>query len=143
MRLLKRDNTSVSQTSPDKGQLGNAIESTASVLLQIEMLDMIKPIKIRKDNFISPDAQLSGCLEGQGNVVIEERLDGDIRSTHQVRVESGGQVIGDIHAQHIVINGKVEGRLYADAIKLLSEGHILGYIFTDSIIIDKGGVFIG
>lgn len=75
--------------------------------------------------------------------MIEGRLDGNINSTHQVRIESGGYVAGDIHAQHIMVNGRVDGRLDAEAITLQSEGHIEGDLVTDALIIEKGGVFIG
>ncbi|SUJ35674.1 bactofilin family protein [Serratia marcescens] len=147
MRLLKRGNNIVNVSAQTKASVDKVTNTPADLttlpLLPPDAQEGIKPIRARKDTFISPEANLSGNLEGQGNIVIEGRLDGNVSSSHQVRVESGGLVVGDIHAQHIVVNGKVEGRFYADAITLQSEGHIRGDIFTDALIIEKGGVFIG
>lgn len=147
MRLLKRGCKAVVERAEERTPVENAINTptrpAVSPSVQVEGAEMIKPIRTRKDTFISPEAQLAGNLEGQGNIVIEGQLNGNIRSLHQVRIESGGLVVGDIHAEHIVINGRGEGRFYANAITLQSEGHIQGDIFTDVLIIEKGGVFIG
>ncbi|MCW2457042.1 UNVERIFIED_ORG: cytoskeletal protein CcmA (bactofilin family) [Rahnella aquatilis] len=147
MRLLKRESktidTPVQGETSVKQMTDTPAESALPSSILPEGLEMIKPVRTRKDTFISPEAHLSGNLEGQGNIVIEGRLEGNIRSSHQVRVESGGQVVGDIHAQHIVINGRVEGRFFAGAITLQPEGHVQGDIITDVLIIEKGGVFIG
>ena len=147
MRLLKRENKSENKTNLDT--TGSAEKNARSqghgglASLPLEGADKMKSTVTRKDTFISSEATLSGNLNGQGNIVIEGRLDGNISSTHQVRIESGGYVAGDIHAQHIMVNGRVDGRLYAEAITLQSEGHIEGDLVTDALIIDKGGVFIG
>lgn len=147
MRLLKRENKAMSEPVRDnisgEDVSDNSANPTASLLLPPEGADAIKPIRTRKDTFISPEAHLSGNLEGQGNIVIEGRLEGNIRSSHQVRIESGGRMEGDIYAQHIVVNGYAQGDLHAEAVTLQSEGRIEGAIFTDELVIEKGGVFIG
>lgn len=147
MRLLRRENKPEDNTNPDtegswkKNALSQGHGTPA--LLPPEGHEKMKSTVTRKDTFISSEATLTGDLNGQGNIVIEGRLDGNISSTHQVRIESGGYVAGDIHAQHIVVNGRVEGRLCAEAVTLQSEGHIDGDLVTDVLIIEKGGVFIG
>ena len=147
MRLLKRENKSENKPLPDT--TGSAEKNALSqghgglTSLPLEGADKMKSAVTRKDTFISSEATLSGNLNGQGNIVLEGRLDGNISSTHQVRIESGGYVAGDIHAQHIMVNGRVYGRLYAEEITLQSEGHIEGDLVTDALIIEKGGVFIG
>lgn len=150
MRFLKRENKTEraeSGDSPDTTPRQNTASQSdsldASTLLQPDGPEKMKPIITRKDTFISSETTLVGNLSGHGNMVIEGHLDGNIHSTHQVRIEPEGQVKGDIHAHHIVVNGRVEGRLYADAITLQPEGHIEGDLVTDALIIEKGGVFIG
>lgn len=98
---------------------------------------------VRKDVFIANGSHLSGQLEAEGNIVTEGSIEGNLRATHQVRVDSGGVVKGDIHAAHIIINGLVTGRCYAGAITLLEQGRIEGDVFTDELAIERGGVFIG
>lgn len=98
---------------------------------------------IRKDVFIAQGAHLSGQIEAEGNIVTEGSVDGNITATHQVRVDTGGVVKGDIRAAHIIINGLVTGRCYADAVTLLEQGRIEGDVFTDELSVERGGVFIG
>ncbi|EMW2203310.1 polymer-forming cytoskeletal protein [Enterobacter hormaechei] len=98
---------------------------------------------IRKDVFIAHGSHLSGQLEAEGNIVAEGSVEGNITSTHQVRVDTGGVVKGDIRAAHIIINGRVTGRCYADAVTLLEQGRMEGDVFTDELAIERGGVFVG
>lgn len=98
---------------------------------------------IRKDVFIAHGSHLSGLLEAEGNIVAEGSVEGNITSTHQVRVDTGGVVKGDIRAAHIIINGLVTGRCYADAVTLLEQGRMEGDVFTDELAIERGGVFVG
>ncbi len=147
MRLLKRENKAMSESVRDnisgEDVSERSVGPAASALLLPEETDTMKPIRTRKDTFISAEAHLSGDLEGQGNIVIEGQLKGNIRSLHQVRIESGGVTMGDIYAQHIVVNGYVLGDLHAEAVTLQSEGRIEGAIFADELVIEKGGCFTG
>lgn len=98
---------------------------------------------IRKDVFIAQGSHLCGVIEAEGNIVTEGSVEGNITATHQVRVDTGGVVTGDIRAAHIIINGLVTGRCYADAVTLLGQGRIEGDVFTDELSVERGGVFIG
>lgn len=98
---------------------------------------------IRKDVFIAPGAHFSGVLKADGNIVTEGCVEGNIIATHQVRVDNGGVVKGDIRAAHIIINGLVTGRCYAGEVTLLAQGRIEGDVFTDELSVERGGVFIG
>ncbi|MGK0600373.1 bactofilin family protein [Yokenella regensburgei] len=98
---------------------------------------------VRRDVFIAHGSHISGLLEAEGNTVIEGSVEGNVTSVHQIRVETGGTVKGDLHAAHIVINGLVTGRCYAAVVTLLDQGHIEGDIFTDELEIERGGIFIG
>ncbi|ELN2578886.1 polymer-forming cytoskeletal protein [Enterobacter kobei] len=98
---------------------------------------------VRKDVFIANGANLSGIIETEGSIVSEGVIEGNIRSAHEVRINNGGIVKGDIHATHVIINGLVTGRCYASAVSLLEKGRIEGNIYTNELSIEKGGVFIG
>ena len=98
---------------------------------------------VRKDVFIANGANLTGIIETEGSIVSEGVIEGNIRSAHEVRINNGGVVKGDIHATHVIINGLVTGRCYASAVSLLEKGRIEGNIYTNELSIEKGGVFIG
>lgn len=145
MRLLKREKDTADMRVGDNvpGGDASAPDHPASMTLCDDGGDALKMVRVRKDTFISAEVHLTGNIEGQSNVVIEGTLDGNIKSLHQVRIESGGKVSGDIHARHIVINGHAEGNFHAEAVTLQSEGRIEGTVFADELVIEKGGVFIG
>lgn len=147
MNLLKRK--SKTEKKSESNVMGNGMQYTLSennehsAFSPVDYPEGIKLMTTHKDTFISSEAILTGNLNGHGNIVIEGTLEGNISSTHQVRIEQTGQVSGDIHAQHIMVNGRVVGRLFAEAITLQSEGRIEGDLETDALIIEKGGVFVG
>ncbi|MFC0225168.1 polymer-forming cytoskeletal protein [Serratia aquatilis] len=108
-----------------------------------DVADAIKPIRAKKDTFISNGSQFTGVIEGDGNIVVEGKVEGNILCTHMVRIENSGHVKGEIRAQQIMINGAVEGRCYADSLSIQAKGSMRGDIFADEISIEKGGIFIG
>lgn len=108
-----------------------------------DVADAIKPIRAKKDTFISNGALFTGVIEGDGNIVVEGKVEGNIVCTHMIRVENSGHVKGEIRAQQIMINGAVEGRCYADSLSIQPKGSMRGDIYADEIAIEKGGVFIG
>ncbi|MCE1610352.1 bactofilin family protein [Enterobacter ludwigii] len=144
MQIFKRDSKFISESKDTSlSQRVDLITSAEENQSRTEDSEVIVSGVTRKNTFIALGVQLSGSLEGQGNIVIEGLIEGNVSGTLQVRVEAGGQVKGDIRASHIVINGYAEGGLYADTLTLQREGKIKGEINTDELIIEKGGVFIG
>lgn len=126
----KKDETIASQ---DKSEKNTATVNGKDVILTA----------VRKDVFIASGANLSGIIETEGSIVSEGVIEGNIRSSHEVRINNGGIVRGDIFAMHVIINGLVTGRCFASAVSLLEKGRIEGNVYTNELSIEKGGVFIG
>ncbi|WP_431225466.1 bactofilin family protein [Serratia sp. L9] len=112
-------------------------------VMPADVADAIKPIRAKKDTFISNGALFTGVIEGDGNIIVEGRVEGNIVCTHMVRVENSGYVKGEIRAQQIMINGAVEGRCFADSLSIQPKGSMHGDIYADEISIEKGGIFVG
>ncbi|MEH0833359.1 polymer-forming cytoskeletal protein [Pectobacterium cacticida] len=108
-----------------------------------ELTHSANAVRVKKDTFISQGASMTGSLTVDGNITVEGQVDGDIQCDNTIKVEHTGQVKGEIKAQQIVINGRVEGRIAASAVAILAEGKVFGDIFTDELSIEKGGLFIG
>lgn len=100
-------------------------------------------VKTTKDTAISQGMKLTGTLEGQGNIIVEGKIEGKIHCSHQVRIEHSGLVTGEIRAKHITINGTVEGQCHAATLIIQAKGCVHGDIFSDDFSIEKGGKFIG
>lgn len=108
-----------------------------------ELVSSVSSVRVRKDTFISLGARLSGTIACDANMTIEGLIEGDLLCDESVKIEHSGTVKGDIRAQQVVINGVVEGRIYASAITILTQGKMVGDIFADELSIEKGGVFTG
>ncbi|MFI8416540.1 bactofilin family protein [Serratia sp. NPDC078593] len=139
----KKKDQEVQPLSPTEPTTTHEENTPAAPLPLPELMEAIKPVKAIKDTFISQGAQLSGTIEGQGNIIVEGKIEGNLTCSHQVRIEPTGHVNGEIRAQHIMINGSVEGRCYSDTLTIQPKGHMRGDIFTDEFSIEKGGVFVG
>ena len=147
MQLLKKkkrqDGASGVLLAPDTGDA----QTAALVGRQTSVVPGAGPdvvlTTVHKDVFVAHGSHLSGVIEAESNIITEGCIEGSVTSTHQVRVDNGGVVKGDIRAAHIIINGIVIGRCYARAVTLQEQGRIEGDVFTDEFAIERGGVFIG
>lgn len=106
-------------------------------------LDASQGVKTKKDTYVSNGALFTGVVEGDGNIIIEGKIEGNIICEHMVRIEHSGHVKGEIRAQQIMINGAVEGCCYSASLSIQPKGSMHGDIFADEISIEKGGIFIG
>jgi cytoskeletal protein CcmA (bactofilin family) len=52
-------------------------------------------------------------------------------------------LVGDGYAKLVIVNGRVEGALHAEAVEILRHGAVSGTIFTDDLSIERGGKFNG
>lgn len=145
---VKRNNTmfsfdknkkSTSMTVPEDDVQERSEVSSPST----ELVSSVSSVRVRKDTFISLGARLSGTVACDANMTIEGQIEGDVLCDESVKIEHSGTVKGEIRAQQVVINGRVEGRIYASAITILTQGKVVGDIFADELSIEKGGVFTG
>lgn len=141
--LSRKSQEAVSKVSKKESVISTESVIEGAVIPMEKPEDVIGPVRIQKDTLLARDVRLSGEIEGQGNISLEGSVEGNLRCFHQVRVAAGGHVMGDIHARIVMINGRVEGRLYADTVILQAEGAVKGDIYTDELIIEKGGFFTG
>ena len=144
MRLMKKK--ALASKADSMKEANNMPIAAATQISAAEVRGVVRDAgvtAVRKDVFIAHGSRLSGLMEAEGSIVIEGNIEGNLRATHEVRVNRDGGVKGDIHASHIIINGLVMGRCYAGAITLLEEGRIEGDVFADELAIERGGVFIG
>ena len=67
-----------------------------------------------KTSIIAAGALLVGDLSVKGAVQLDGRLQGNlIAEEGLVRVSTGGLVEGEIHAQHVILDGEVTGDVHA------------------------------
>jgi cytoskeletal protein CcmA (bactofilin family) len=95
-------------------------------------------------NSIGKGTYLEGNIETFGNIRIEGKVTGHIKSKSKVVLGSSAQVNGNITALNADIEGEVKGRIeIAELLVLKATAVINGDIFTGKMVVEPGAVFNG
>jgi len=93
---------------------------------------------------ITPATVISGEIRGQGDLILEGQLTGNIDIDGLLFIGKKGNFKGDAQVVSMVIEGRVEGQIRAAAkIEIRSSGYILGKIVCQKIAIAEGAFFDG
>ena len=97
-----------------------------------------------KVNIIDSDASLEGTLAASSDIRISGMVNGLVRGSAAVVISSGGSVLGDVHAKHATIAGKIKGNIVVEELLLLlGAAEIEGTITAARLVIEEGAVFNG
>jgi cytoskeletal protein CcmA (bactofilin family) len=95
-------------------------------------------------NIIGKTTVITGDLETSGNIRIDGKLIGNIRSKSKVSLGPGSKVEGTIQSLNAEIEGEVIGRLEIAEILILKPTAVVhGDIFTGKLIVETGASFNG
>lgn len=95
-------------------------------------------------NNIGKGTFLEGNIETYGNIRIEGKIIGNVKSKSKVALGNSSHVQGNIMAQNADIEGEVKGRLeVAELLVLKSTAVINGDIITGKLVVEPGATFNG
>lgn len=95
-------------------------------------------------NSIGKGTYLEGNIETHGNIRIDGKITGNIKSKSKVALGNGALVQGNILAQNADIEGEVKGKIeITDLLVLKSTAIINGDILTGKMVVEPGAVFNG
>ena len=95
-------------------------------------------------NTIGKGTFLEGNIETYGNIRVEGKVKGDIKSKSKVALGHSSRVDGNIAAQNADIEGEVKGRIeVAELLVLKSTAVIHGDISTGKMVVEPGAIFNG
>ena len=77
------------------------------------------------------------------NLYIDGEFEGTINSKKLVTIGKSGKVSGEIHTEHLVVQGLVEGSVDATRLEIMAAGKVLGSIVSSELIIEAQGHFEG
>jgi cytoskeletal protein CcmA (bactofilin family) len=97
---------------------------------------------------IGAGTRIEGTLAYTGGLRIDGTVEGDVRSLNgepgMVIISEQGSVIGEVHAAHLVVSGKVTGPIYAsDVVELQPKAHVEGDVHYRAVEIHHGAVVEG
>lgn len=95
-------------------------------------------------NIIGKGTTMEGSLESFGNIRVEGRIIGSVKSKSKVALGQSSYVEGDILAQNAEIAGEVDGKVEVSELLILKpSATIKGDIITNKFIVESGAVFNG
>jgi cytoskeletal protein CcmA (bactofilin family) len=93
---------------------------------------------------ITPDTAITGEIHGQGDLLLEGQLTGNIDIDGLLFIGKKGSFKGEAQVANMVIEGRAEGQLRVSTkIEIRSSGYILGNIVCQKIAIAEGAFFDG
>jgi len=95
-------------------------------------------------NTIGKGTIITGDIEAYGNIRIEGKIIGNLRSKSKVVLGNGSYVEGNVTAQNAEIEGEVKGKLeITDILFLRSTASIKGDVFAAKIVTEQGAKMSG
>jgi cytoskeletal protein CcmA (bactofilin family) len=93
---------------------------------------------------IGATLRFKGELSGEEDFVFQGRIEGSIHHTQNLTIGTDGVVKGDSRARSIVVEGTVEGDLYAlESISIRPTAKVLGNLLAPRVAIADGANFNG
>jgi len=93
-------------------------------------------------SIISSNLHIVGNLMGEGDIQIDGRVEGDIK-TKSLTIGESALVIGEILAEEISIRGRVEGLIRGRIVRLFKTAQVTGDILHEAISIEQGAMIEG
>ena len=95
-------------------------------------------------NVIGKGTVLEGNIETFGNIRIEGKIVGNVKSKSKIALGASSHIDGNVSAQNADIEGEVRGKIeIADLLVLKATAVVHGDILTGKLVVEPGAVFNG
>jgi len=105
-------------------------------------LQQKRPRSSSSASILAADLVVNGSLTSAGDIQIDGRVEGDVRSAGLV-VGDNAVINGDVYAEDITVRGRVEGGIHARKVLLCSTCHVEGNILHEAFAVETGAFFEG
>ncbi len=93
---------------------------------------------------LGPESAFEGKLVFDGTVRIDGRFKGEIKTDNTLVIGQGARVDATINVGSIIVNGEVQGDIFAKhTVEIHAPGKLRGNITTPQLSIAKGVIFEG
>ena len=101
-----------------------------------------KPTKAAAPSIFSSDLVVEGTLNSEGDIQIDGRIEGNIRSG-SLTVGEKATINGEIVANSVTVRGRIVGSIRARRVQLSGTSHVEGDILHNSLSVESGAFFDG
>ena len=92
---------------------------------------------------ITEGSFIKGEMTLDCNLYIDGEFEGTIKSKKLVTIGKSGKVRGEIHTNHLIVQGTVEGVIESERLEIMAAGKVLGSILSSELVIEAKGHFEG
>ncbi len=93
-------------------------------------------------SILSADTAVTGTLVSAGDMQIDGKVEGDVRSVSLV-IGDKAEIHGEIIAEDVTVRGRVIGRIRARKVLLCATSHVEGDILHEAFAVESGAFFEG
>ncbi len=95
-------------------------------------------------NIIGNGTVIKGEIESNGDIRIDGRVEGILKSNGKIVLGQNGSIEGDIFCKQADLSGKVLGKLFVEELtSLKSTSRVEGELNTKQLYIEIGAIFTG
>jgi len=120
-------------------------DAPAAVPMNINPVNAGQPRRSPRSSapsIVSADAVITGTLSSSGDMQVDGRVEGDVRSVSLV-IGDKAEIHGEIYAEDVTVRGRVIGRIHARKILLCATSHVEGDILHEAFAVESGAFFEG
>lgn len=92
---------------------------------------------------ITEGSFIKGEMTLDCNLYIDGEFEGNIKSKKLVTIGKSGKVSGEIHTNHLIVQGTVNGTVEAERLEIMAAGRVIGSILSSELVIEAKGHFEG
>ena len=97
-----------------------------------------------REAVIGRTTKVRGRVSGEGSVLLEGTLEGDIAVQGDFTVAEGARAASNVEAQAVVVRGELDGDVRARGVVHIESGaRVRGDVHGESVAIDEGAEFSG
>jgi cytoskeletal protein CcmA (bactofilin family) len=97
----------------------------------------------KSTTIITSGSSIKGEMNLECNLYVDGEFDGSIFSSKQITIGKNGKVKGEIKANHLIVQGYVDGKLSVEKVVIKEGGKISGTVESKEFIIEPRGLFEG
>ncbi len=95
-------------------------------------------------NLVGSGTTIKGEIESKGDIRVDGKIIGSIRTTGKIVLGETGEIEGDLHCANADFSGKAEGKADVSELLSLKESAVFqGDIITNKLSIEPGAKFSG
>ena len=95
-------------------------------------------------NIIGNGTVIKGEIESNGDIRIDGRVEGTLKSNGKIVLGQNGSIEGEMYCKQADLSGRINGKIFVDELtSLKSTSRIEGELTTKQLFIEIGAIFTG